>query len=303
MKHLDKNKGQSLIEVLLAIAIFAILITGSVSLSLHYFNNIMRAQELLQAKIITQNSYEAIQSIAYDNWSNLVNGTYGLTKASGYWEFSGTSDEIHSKYTRTITISDIERDDDCNIVPSGGTIDPDTKQVDLNLSWQSSQVALSKDFSQNFTNWQEPTFCLAEEEEPGPGGQAGSLGLDIGGAVRNEYFQWFNLLVTIDDVEITNESAEAVIVDKVQVYMDEPSMDIYGFYMDDSKRWGWFGPGTPGGTQPSGTILDISNYTIEPGETITIRMTFFTGSSGEITFSINFIMEDETEVETDEFTL
>lgn len=304
MNYKKNNQGQSLIEVLLAIAIFGILIAGSVSLSLHYFSNIMRAQELLQADKIVNNTFEAVQSISYNDWNDLTNGNHGLTNTNGYWEFNGTSDQINNKYTRTITISSLERDDnDCSFVESGGTTDPDTKQVDLNLVWQSSQINIEKNFTQYFTNWKNPTFCLAEEEEPGPSGQAGSLGLEIGGASRQEYLQWLNLLVTIDGVEITNESDETVVVDKAQVFMDEPSMDIYGFYIDDSKRWGWFGPGSPGGTQASGTTLDISNYTIDPGETVTIRMTFFTGSSGEITFSINFIMEDSTEVETDEFTL
>lgn len=297
------HKGQNLIEAIFAIAVFLVLITGTLFITSQYLNNELRSQELLTSKMIIQESKAALDGIATNDWNSLTNGTHGLNKTNGYWEFSGNSDVIDNKFTRTVTISDITRDGNCQITTDPGDTDPDSKQVSYNLNWDTKMGPQTRTFEQLVTNWDSPTFCLAEEEEPGPVGQAGDLGLDIVGAVREEFFSWINLLVTIDGVEVTNESSEAVTIDMAQVFMNESSMDIYGFFINDSKRWGWFGPGSPGGQQPSGTTLDISNYTIDPGETVTIKMTFFTGASGEITFSINFIMEDGSEVETDEFTL
>ena len=244
-----------------------------------------------------------MQSIAYNTWANVADGTHGLSKGSGYWQFSGSSDLIDDKYTREIVVSAVQRDESCDIVASGGTNDPDTKLVSANIDWENSGRSLSQNFSRYFSSFDNPTTCIVEDEPEGPGGQAGGMGLNTGGAFRDEYFSWINLLVTIDGVEITNESDEDIVIDKVQPFFDKPSMSIYKFYIDGSSKWGWFGPGSPGGSQPSETILDITNTTIEPDETVTIKMQFFTGDTGPVTFSINFIMEDETEIETDEFTL
>ena len=301
MKKLVNNqKGQNLIEVLFALAIFFVFIAGTVMLSFRYLKSSAKSIELTQVNIINQESWEAIQAIAYEDWDSLVNGTFGLSNSSGYWDFSGDSDTINDRYVREITIESVQRDESCNIVGSGGDNDPDTKMVTLDVNWPSEPAASQFSSERYFTNWQTPVFCL---EEAGPTGQAAGLSLNISGANRDEYFSWINLLVTVDGIIISGISDETVVVDKIQVFMNEPSMDIYGFYMNDSKRWGWFGPGSPEGAQPSTTILDISNYSIDPEDSVEIMMKFFTGDSGEITFSINFIMEDGSEIETDEFTL
>ncbi|MBT4722346.1 hypothetical protein HN958_01300 [Candidatus Falkowbacteria bacterium] len=299
----DKGVGTSLIEALIALAIFFVLISGVMILYSRTFDTSTRSAELTDITQIAKESFSAIQSIAYNDWSDITDGTHGLNISSSLWEFSGSSDEINSRYTRQVTIASVQRDVNCNIVESGGTVDPDTKLVNTNISWSNSGHDLSQDFAKYVTAFDNPTTCIIEEEPEGPGGQAGGLGLHTGDAYRDEYFSWINLLVTIDGVEVTNESDEAVTIDKAQPFFDRPSMEIYKFYINGSSKWGWFGPGSPRGTQPSGTILDITNTTIEPGETVTIKMSFFTGETGEVVFSVNFIMEDGTEIETDEFTL
>ncbi len=294
------KNGVSLIEALIAMGLFFVFATGAIVLTFRYLNTIQRSIDLYNVETIATESMEAVYGIAYDSWASMVDGTYGLDSGSGSWEFDGSPDLIDGRYTRTVAVSSISRDVDC-ILDELGTADPDSKQVAVTVEWPLMGSTQSRGFSKLFTNWRNPIQCPPEPE--GPGGQAGGLGLDVGGAFREEFIKWWNFLVLIDNIVITNISDQPVTVDKVQVFMDEPSMRIFGFYMDGSKRWGWFGPGSPGGSQYSGTELNVSDYEIDPGEDITIKMWFFTSGYGAVTFSINFIMEDGTEIETDEFTI
>ncbi|MFA5076489.1 MAG: hypothetical protein WC480_03690, partial [Patescibacteria group bacterium] len=210
---------------------------------------------------------------------------------------------IDNKYTRQVVISSVNRDENCDITPSASIDDPDSKLVTVTVSWQGQQQALSKTMSSHLMAWNNPTNCMIGGGGGGGGGQAGRLSLNISGAVRQEYIQWLKLIVTIDGVKIKNISTQPVTVDKVQVYMDKPGMSIFYFYMNGSIRWGWFGPGSPSGAKPSGTILNISDRTIQPSEEVTIKMHFFTSNYGAVVFSVNFIMADGTETRTDDFTI
>ena len=101
---------------------------------------------------------EAAQSIRNQNWENLADGSYGLSESGGEWEFSGSEDQPddNQKYTRQITISPAQRNDNGDLVASGGTTDADTKLVVVSVAWdfvptRNNEVVLSK----YFTNWQQ----------------------------------------------------------------------------------------------------------------------------------------------------
>jgi len=295
----QKHAGQNLIEAIVAVGIFSILVGAGVTAGLNYFNTQIRAQEQTKLAQISQSTFEILDGLSKNNWAAFTNGAHGLSLSGSDWSLNSTPDTVDN-VTRTITIADANRDGSCNLVASGGTPDSDTKLINTLLTYSNNRGTQNKTFSQYITNWPNPVNCVIPQ---GPGGQAGGLGLNVGTATRQEYFDWINLLVTIDGVRVTNISANPVTINKAQVFTNKPGMTIYGFYINNSKRWGWFGPGTPSGAQPSGSTLDISNYTIQPGQTVTIKMTFFTSSKGVVTFRINFIMEDNTEVDTDEFTI
>lgn len=294
------HKGQNLIEALFALSIFFVFVVGSLILMFRYLDTTLKAKELQASNTIAIETYEALAGLSQNSFLDLTPGTYGLSKTSGYWSLDAEPDIIKDRFTRTVTISTVNRDDDCEITETGGTDDPDSRLIQLSIDWDSGGHTLSQNFNKYFTNYSNPTNCIVD---PGPGGQAGGVSLNTAGATRNEFFSWINLLVNIDNVFVLNISDEPVTIDKVQVFMSEPTMDIYRFKIDGSTRWGWFGPGSPSGDQPSGTVIDIADYAVDPDDEIEIDMSFFTGESGPITFSINFIMADETEVETDEFTL
>lgn len=167
------EKGQNLIETLLALALFFVFISGSLILIFRHLDTFEKAEDLEKAQTIAGQSFEAVQGISYNGWSNLANGTYGLSSSSGSWHFQPSPDVIDNKYTRTITVAAVNRDVNCDITTSGGTADPDTKLVTTSVTWQDAGVPRSESFRQYFTSWNNPTTCLVAQE-PSDGDTGGS---------------------------------------------------------------------------------------------------------------------------------
>lgn len=152
MKKLKKSF--SILEVILAAGIFAIVATGAVSAMLHIFSANRLGEEMTVATEFASEGIEASRSIKNQGFSNLTNtlGT-GIIKSGSVWTFSGTSNTL-SKYNRVISISDVNRDGSGNIVASGGTLDPLTKKIQSTVNWN---FGGSRNETVNlisyFTNW------------------------------------------------------------------------------------------------------------------------------------------------------
>lgn len=134
------NKGFSVIEVVLAAALFMLFSTSAVGVVLQGFNaNRLGAEETIANQFAAE-GIEAVKSIKNQAYSNLVNSTgIGVTRISNVWAFSGTNNILtHNStdnYTRVIKVESVNRDGSGNIVASGGTLDPDTKKITSTVSW------------------------------------------------------------------------------------------------------------------------------------------------------------------------
>ncbi|HSW87943.1 MAG TPA: hypothetical protein VLG12_02150 [Candidatus Saccharimonadales bacterium] len=133
------EKGFSVLEVILAVALFAIFSIGMVSVVLQGFDANRLGSEETIANQYASEGIEAVRSIKNQGFSNVVNsaGTGVVRNGSNVWAFSGTNNTF-GKYTRVITITDTQRDSIGNVVASGGTVDPNTKTVTATVSWNVS---------------------------------------------------------------------------------------------------------------------------------------------------------------------
>lgn len=136
MAELPSNKqGFSILEAIIAIALFMLVATAVVGIFVVGSQGSKQGIEYVVAAGYLQEGTEAVRSIRNRDFAEITAGTYGLDTGSGYYEFDGTSDVL-DEYTRTITIEDVERDGSNNIVASGGTDDPNTKRVTVNITWE-----------------------------------------------------------------------------------------------------------------------------------------------------------------------
>ena len=95
--------GQSLIEVLLAIAIFGLGLVTLVALVISGVNTQRLAQETDKALFLAQEGLESTRSIRDNLFTDVTLGNHGLAISGGRWIFSGASDTSED-FTRTISV-------------------------------------------------------------------------------------------------------------------------------------------------------------------------------------------------------
>ena len=135
--------GFSILEVILAAAIFMLFATGAAGVIVRGFSTNRLGAEQTIANQFASEGIEAVKSIKNQSYASLVNsaGT-GVDRVSNVWAFGGANDTlVHNNsdnYTRVIKVEDVQRDalPPCgNIVSSGGTLDPDTKKITSTVAW------------------------------------------------------------------------------------------------------------------------------------------------------------------------
>lgn len=147
------EKGFSVIEVILAAALFIIFSTGAIVVILQGLDSNRLGEEQTVANQYAAEGIEAARSIRNSSYASLVNtsGT-GIASSSGVWVFLG-SNNVFGKYTRALKVEDVQRTGG-NIVASGGTIDPNTKKITSTVTWNfSSTRNNSVVLTTYLTNW------------------------------------------------------------------------------------------------------------------------------------------------------
>ena len=138
------NHGQSLLEVVVALAIFALLAATLLALSAGSFIGLTRGGEQTQAASLADEGIEAVRSIHDRAWNELIYSPARVTPniVSGQWELSSAASElIDNKYTRTITFDDVCRNAAGDIVPCPGDYtDAHGKRVTVKVDWLAGAV-------------------------------------------------------------------------------------------------------------------------------------------------------------------
>jgi prepilin-type N-terminal cleavage/methylation domain-containing protein len=134
-KLITNQKGVSIVEILIAITIFAIFSVGAFYLSVDALHRDAKIELDNVALSYAQEGIEAMRNIRDRNFLLLTNGDHGLEKVNGSWQRIPAPENIDDFYFRTIVVSDVFRDDDGNIAEIG-TFDPDTKKIVSRINWE-----------------------------------------------------------------------------------------------------------------------------------------------------------------------
>lgn len=153
---MKQRRGQSLLEVIVAIAVFALgaafigsIIRDALAVSVdgkEYNNVLFRLAE----------GAEAVRSIRDYAWNELDINQSGLTDTSGTWTFLGEGmTESIGGISRVVALQSVCRDNNRDIVSCPGAYtDPHTKTVTVTVSWQGwTGIAKSLQHTLNLTNW------------------------------------------------------------------------------------------------------------------------------------------------------
>jgi len=142
------EKGQSLIELIVAIGIFVIAISALAFFILDSYVSGRLAQEITIANFLAEEGIEATRSIRDNDWEGLIPGNYGLTiSPQGNWVFQDSPDII-DKFTRLILVEDIGID---------------RKKVTSRVTWQFTQARPQEIRLVTYlTNWAKTNPYLAQ---------------------------------------------------------------------------------------------------------------------------------------------
>lgn len=156
-----KNKGgQSLVEVVIALGVLAIVFTGSLQVLYDSYFSITQEQVALKAHYLVVEGLEGMQSIRDEDWNVLVDGTwhfyFDTTDPLNQVLMLETGSElIENIYTRRIEVSSVRRNTDTGKITSDESypFDANTKLIEVYVEWDYKGNTQS-DFERMYvTNW------------------------------------------------------------------------------------------------------------------------------------------------------
>lgn len=137
--NITKNKkGQGLVEIILAMGIFALIASSMISLVLGGNAALIQGGEQMQAESLAQEALEAVRAVREGAWNELRFTQSAVATTTGEWVLTGEgTDETIGQYQRVITFSDVCRDVLNNItVCPGAYKDIHEKRVEVVINWE-----------------------------------------------------------------------------------------------------------------------------------------------------------------------
>ena len=133
------ERGFSMVEVILSVALFAMMVTGFAGIYLYGQEATVLSGNRVRAALLAEEGLEAVRNIRDADFSNLSDGTHGLVISGSTWGLSGSSDTTEI-FTREITIA---------------SVGSDRKNVTVNVTWQQNpQRSGIVSLPTYMTNWQ-----------------------------------------------------------------------------------------------------------------------------------------------------
>ena len=136
-EKINKNDGQSLIEIIIATAVFVLIGSSITTLILGSFNALTQGGEHTQAMALAQEGIESVRSIQNRAWNELSYSTSSVSILGNQWIFDGEgTTETIGQYDRTISFNDVCRNSLDNIVDCPGSYtDLYTKKITSSIDW------------------------------------------------------------------------------------------------------------------------------------------------------------------------
>lgn len=134
-KNSNHQSGQSLVEILVAMGILAILMPALLTAFVSTREGRVQMRQRVNATTLLQEAEEAARSVRENGWSGIATpGTYHPSTSGSSWSLANGTENIDI-FTRSLTISNVMRNNDGQIVSSGGRNDPSTKKIDVTVGW------------------------------------------------------------------------------------------------------------------------------------------------------------------------
>jgi Tfp pilus assembly protein PilV len=144
------SAGFNLVEAVIAVTIAASFILALSSINTNYVRAAFGHEQFIRASFLAEEGMEATRYMRDESWSSriaplAVGVDYYLYWGGSYWQATTTPTNI-AGYDRRIRFEEVMRDSGNNISVSG-TLDPGTKLVTSQVSWQDHGATTTRSIS------------------------------------------------------------------------------------------------------------------------------------------------------------
>lgn len=148
MKKIDNKKlGFMMVEALVAVSILTASILISMSVTARSIATSRFSFNANQASFLLEEGAEVVRIVRDNGWSNIsglsIGTTYYPTFSGNTWVLS-TTPNVFGKFTRTVNISNVNRNSTTGDISSSGVNDEKTKLVTITVSWVDGGQVKSK---------------------------------------------------------------------------------------------------------------------------------------------------------------
>lgn len=151
--HTKNSEGFSLVEVILASSIFALLVTALLGAWMYGQEASLLAGNRAQAVLLAEEGIEVMRNIRDDDFVELTTGTYGLVIAQNQWNLTGSSDTT-GIFTRQIEIT---------------SLDDNRREITSTVTWQQNpQREGVVTIATLLTNWKQEVVPAGPPDCTGP---------------------------------------------------------------------------------------------------------------------------------------
>jgi type II secretory pathway pseudopilin PulG len=209
-----KLRAFSLVELILAIGIFATVSSMLILLVVDSSRTLKNTKTRSEATYLIQEINSALLLLKKQSWLNITENTNGGQKhiqflSDTYQIVDGPS--TYGKLNYYFTISEAERDEEGNLVETGGETDFHTRLVSITISWKDS---LGKEQTINpqiyLNDWQTYSIFATTVEDFNKGIHNNTITVDDGDGeiiLQSRYYSdWCNPEATINEYDIPGEA-------------------------------------------------------------------------------------------------
>lgn len=146
-----------MIEVVIAVAIISLAFLGLVTIYGHYVKASLNVHSEIRAAYLIEEGQEAVRMLRDMSWtaniaplSTAVQYQMIFSSTTG-WSLTPNAQPIAGGFYRTVQIQDVSRDNQ-NDIAASGTVDPNTKRVNVTVYWAQGTATSSKQISTYIAN-------------------------------------------------------------------------------------------------------------------------------------------------------
>lgn len=150
------NKGLSVIEVVIGAAIILVTVSATSLAFQAIIRSASLANHVTASAFLLEEGLEVAKLLRVADWNNIAglnSGTaYTLVLTDGVWSTEAESEFIDGFFERTMIVNSVYRDSNQDIAPSG-TLDPNTKEITVRVSWREHEATTTRAISTYVTNF------------------------------------------------------------------------------------------------------------------------------------------------------